>query len=160
MAAARNGVIGREGALPWNLKDDMAIFRRITTGHPVVMGRKTMEALGKPLPNRTNIVITRNPEALLPGFVFGGDIPSALDMARKAPGSELVCIIGGGQIYAQTMDLADTLYISRVDVEPQGDAHYPELSVSDWSLAERQAYAANERNQYAFEFQVWERKGV
>jgi len=158
VAAARNGVIGREGALPWRLKDDLAIFKKITSGHPVVMGRKTMEALGKPLPGRTNIVITRNPDALLPGFVFGGDIPTALDLARKAPGSELVCIIGGGQIYAQAMDIADILYVSRVDVEPHGDAHYPDIPTTEWVLTEAQRYPANDRNEHAFEFQVWERR--
>lgn len=157
VAAARNGVIGREGALPWRLKDDLAIFKKITTGHPVVMGRKTMEALGKPLPGRTNIVITRNPEVLLPGFVFGGDIPTALDLAQKAPGNELICIIGGGQIYAQTMGLADILYVSRVDVEPHGDAHYPEIPAAEWKLTETESYPANDRNEHAFTFQVWER---
>lgn len=121
------------------------------------MGRKTMEALGKPLPGRTNIVISRNPGTLLPGFVFGGDIPTALDMARKAPGNELVCIIGGGQIYAQTMDLTDILYVSRVDVNPEGDAHYPDIPSTDWALTEEQSYPADDRNEHAFRFQVWER---
>lgn len=121
------------------------------------MGRKTMEALGKPLPGRTNIVITRNPDVLLSGFVFGGDIPTALDLAQKAPGSELICIIGGGQIYAQTMDLADILYVSRVDVEPHGDAHYPEIPADEWTLKEAQPYPPSDRNEHAFEFQVWQR---
>jgi dihydrofolate reductase len=158
VAAAKNNVIGFKGELPWVLKDDMALFRKITTGHPVVMGRKTMDALGNPLPNRTNIVISKG-DVVLDGFTLTSSLEAAIALASQAPGSEVIYVIGGGQIYQQAMPLADILYVSRVDVEPtDGDAHFPDFSKDDWVQQESIPYPKNERNQFAFDFQTWVRR--
>lgn len=157
VAAARNGVIGRDQALPWRLRDDLALFKQTTLGHPVVMGRKTMEALGqKPLPGRANLVVSRNP-VTAEGFTGYTSLEAALEAAVAAPGGEVVCVIGGGQIYRQALPLADVVYKSLVDAEPDGDTTFPDLEADAWALAESTAYPQNERNDHAFTWQVWRR---
>jgi len=159
VAAAVNNAIGRKGQLPWVLKDDMALFKKLTTGHPVIMGRKTMDSLGKPLSNRTNIVVSRGGVAL-EGFTLAPTIEAALALAQTAPGAELICIIGGGQIYAQSLHLAEVVYLSRVETEPEGaDAFFPELPTVTWQLKEQIHHPASERNEFAFRFQEWVRRG-
>jgi dihydrofolate reductase len=158
VAAATNNAIGIQGELPWVLKDDMAIFKNVTLGHPVIMGRKTMEALKKPLPRRTNYVVTRQ-EEVLPGFIKANSIEAAITEAKSAEGSKLICIIGGGQIYAQSIELANVLYISRVEAEPEGgDAFFPDFDKADWKMESEVPYPADERNQYPFRFQIWHRQ--
>ena len=157
VAAAKNNAIGHQGQLPWKLRDDMALFKTLTTGHPVIMGRKTMDALGRPLPNRTNIVVSRRATAL-DGFMLVPSIDAALQAANAAYGAELICIIGGGEIYAQSLHLADAVYLTRVDTEPeQADAFFPDLPPADWALEKEVPYPANERNEFAFQFQTWHR---
>jgi dihydrofolate reductase len=158
VAAATNDVIGYQGQLPWVLKDDMALFKRITHGHPVIMGRKTMDSLGKPLPGRTNLVISRGGKGL-PGFEVVSSLELALVQAKKALGHELICIIGGGEIYSLAMPIADRIYLSRVETTPEnGDAYFPTIPAGQWVLAESKAYGADARNQYPFTYQVWERR--
>ena len=158
VAAAKNNVIGFKGELPWRLKDDMALFKQVTLGHPVVMGRKTMDALGKPLPGRTNIVVSRT-GAISEGFLLAESLSAGVELAKQAPGQELICIIGGGEIYRQSMALADIIYISRVDASPsEGDAHFPEIDSTNWVMEEAIQYEANDRNQFAFSFQTWVRR--
>ena len=153
VAVARNGVIGSNGQLPWQLRDDMALFRQITMGHPIIMGRKTYESIGKPLPGRTNIVVSRNTVAVWMGLKPASSIEEAIATARQSPGSDHICIIGGGEIYRQTLPLADIIYLTRVDSDVQGDVTFPELPAEDWRVVEEQVYEKGERNEYGFVFQ-------
>jgi dihydrofolate reductase len=131
VARARNGVIGRDGDLPWRLKSDMAFFKAITMGKPIVMGRKTWESLPrKPLPGRLNLVVTRQDGLAAEGAEVCSTVNAALDRACEqaaADGVEEVCVIGGAQIYAATLDRADRLYITEVEADPDGDAVFPAL---------------------------------
>ncbi len=134
-AVSKNGVIGAKNDLPWYLPEDLKRFKEITKGKTVLMGRKTFESilarLKKPLPDRTNIVITRNLNYKVPeGVVVQGDVASAL----RSHGSSDIFIIGGGQIFSETMDLADTLYITHVDKEVEGDVFFPKIDPKKWRL--------------------------
>ncbi|GAA4034337.1 dihydrofolate reductase [Arthrobacter methylotrophus] len=138
-AQASNGVIGRNGAMPWHLSEDFEHFRRTTEGHPVIMGRRTWESLpekSRPLPDRTNIVITSNPDWSAPGAIRAGNIFSALAATALQPGAEQIWFIGGGTIYREVLsvDLADTVMLTRIDADVDGDTHAPELG-PEWKLA-------------------------
>jgi dihydrofolate reductase len=118
-AVAGNRVIGKEGNLPWHISEDLKRFKRLTTGHPVLMGRKTFDALGRPLPNRRNIVLTRRPA---PGIEAYNSIPKALAALEK---EDLVFVLGGGQVYAQLLERADLLYLTEIEGDFDGDAYFP-----------------------------------
>lgn len=140
VAMAENGVIGCEGRMPWHIGEDLKRFRRITSGHPVVMGRKTFESLGgKPLPNRTNVVVTRNPDFAVPEDVLrAGSVEEAV--APFAGTDEEVFIIGGGEIYRQAVPLADKLYLTRISAQPKGDTYFPEIKAEEWRLVWHEAH--------------------
>jgi dihydrofolate reductase len=134
-AVARNRVIGRDNRLLWNIPEDMAHFRKLTTGHTVLMGRKTWESLPprfRPLPNRRNIVISRQADYAAPGAEVADSLENALKLASTAV---TVFVIGGEQIYAQAMGIADRLEVTEVDLEPEGDAWFPEIAAVDWEKA-------------------------
>lgn len=134
-AAARNGVIGADNRLPWRLPEDLRYFKQITLGKPVIMGRKTYESIGRPLPGRTNIVLTRDPGWLgHPSLEVARDLASALAKAREAlPGGEgEAMVMGGEQLYRAALPEADRVYLTRVDLDVAGDAHFPPLSQSRW----------------------------
>ena len=135
-AVADNGVIGADGELPWHLPEDLAHFRRVTTGNVVVMGRKTFESIGRPLPRRTNIVVTRQPGWAADGVVGVSSLDEALDVAEEYDGD--VMVIGGGQIYALAMPLADRQVLTEVHVTPDGDAHYPPFDRDEWVETDRE----------------------
>ena len=144
-AVARNRVIGKDNRLVWHIPEDMARFKALTSGHTVVMGRRTWESLPprfRPLPGRRNIVITRQPGYAAPGAELGDSLESALQLASTAT---LVFIIGGEQIYTQAMAVADRLEITEVDQEPEGDAWFPEVAAVDWEKT-----AKTEGNGFAF----------
>lgn len=144
-AVARNGVIGRGGALPWRLRSDLRHFRRLTTGHAVLMGRKTWESLGRPLPDRRNIVVSRDPSFTAPG----AEVYPSLDAARAALADEpVVFVIGGAQLYRQTLPFADRLVLTEVDAEPPGDAFFPEWDRTRFVEVGRQALPAEESDEY------------
>ena len=131
-AVARNRVIGKDNRLVWHIPEDMARFKALTSGHTVVMGRRTWESLPprfRPLPGRRNIVITRQPGYAAPGAELADSLESALQLASTAT---VVFIIGGEQIYAQAMGIADRLEITEVELEPEGDAWFPEIAAVDW----------------------------
>lgn len=155
VAASSNGVIGVQGELPWRLSADLKRFREVTMGKPIVMGRLTWESIGQPLPGRQNIVITRQAN-----FVAeGADVVTTPADALRATGDvEEVMIIGGGQVYDLFLPKATRVYLTRVDAEVEGDAWFPELDNSAWALAGTESHAADERNEYAFEFQTWDRR--
>lgn len=134
-AVAENGVIGRNNALPWRLKSDMQHFRRLTLGRPVVMGRKTYESIGKPLKDRTNIVITRDPRYAAPGIVVAPSLETAMDLARKDAeerGADSIVVIGGSGVFADCLSIADRLEITLVHAAPAGDTFFPAIERKAW----------------------------
>jgi dihydrofolate reductase len=159
-AMARNRVIGLANGLPWRLPADMARFKALTTGHPVVMGRKTFESLGRPLPNRTNIVVTRDPAYAPPGCLVAHSVEEALQLAaRHAANDEReVFVIGGEHLYRQTLPLADRLYVTLVEADVAGDAWFPDFSLDDWLERARVIHPPDDKNAYACTFLTLERK--
>jgi dihydrofolate reductase len=149
-AVARNGVIGVDGGLPWRLPDDLRRFRELTTGHVLVMGRRTFEAIGRPLPDRTTIVVTRTPGwgGGADGVLVAADVPGALAVAGEI--DDEVFVVGGAQVYADALPLADRLELTHVDAEPAGDTRFPEVDWSEWREVRREpgdgvAYVTYER---------------
>ena len=154
VARARNGVIGREGALPWRLSSDMKRFKALTMGKPVIMGRKTWDSLPKkPLPGRKNIVLTRDKDFRAEGAWSFSDFAAALAAARAmaaADGAEEVSVIGGAALYALTLPVADKLYLTEVDSAPQGDARFPDFDEAAFKEIAREAYPAGDKDDHAF----------
>lgn len=162
VAAARNGVIGYKGDLPWRLKTDLTLFKQNTLGKPVIMGRKTWESLPfKPLPERLNIVVTRRDGYTAEGAMVVGDLGEAFDHARMRAdedGVDEVCVIGGAQIYAETRKLADKVYLTEVDAEPEGDAYLAPFDEAKWQEVSRRVYPKSENDEYPFTLRVLERR--
>lgn len=154
VALGRNRVIGAGNALPWRLPDDLAHFKRLTLGKPVLMGRKTWESLGRPLPGRDNLVITRNP-----GYrAAGASVFATPEVALAAcAGSAEIMMIGGAELYAQTLALSDRLYLTEVDAAPHGDAFFPALDAADWRETAAEHHAADARHAHAFTWRTLER---
>jgi len=153
VAASENDVIGRAGDLPWRLPGDLRRFRDLTMGKPIVMGRKTWESIGKPLPGRQNIVITRQRDYVAKGcdIVF---YPAAALLAAKGAGE--IMIIGGSRIYRQFLRRASRVYLTRVHVTIEGDAFFPGLDEC-WELESSESHSADEQNEHAFTFEYWQR---
>jgi dihydrofolate reductase len=150
-AVADNSVIGKDNDLAWHLPADLRHFKKTTSGHYIVMGRKTFESLGKPLPNRTSIIITRNPDYRQEGAVVVYSLEAALGLAEKN-GQEKVFILGGGEIYRQAMSVADHMYITEVHGSFEGDTFFPEIDKSVWKEVHREDYPADEKNKYPYSF--------
>ena len=148
VAIAENGVIGDKNALLWNIKEDMRHFRTTTMGHPVVMGRKTFESIGRPLPKRTNVVITRG-DGEFEGCLVAHSIEEAVKMFSP---DEEVFIIGGAQIYKQALPLADKLYLTVVHRNYEGDTSFPEIDYSEWREVAREEFERGEEYDGAFTF--------
>ncbi len=149
-AVARNGVIGRDGGLPWRLPADMARFREVTMGHPVVMGRRTWESLPegfRPLPGRGNVVVTRNPDWSAQGADRAGSVEDALRLLEAEP---RVCVIGGGEIYAAALPYADELLLTEIDVDVEGDTTFPEWERDAFDEISRERHAAEDGTPFAF----------
>ena len=147
VAIARNGVIGRDNALPWRLPDEMAHFRRVTMGKPVVMGRRTWESLGKPLAGRANIVLTSQPDYEAPG----GTVVHSLDEAWAAAGNaEEACVIGGASLYAEALPIAEVIHLTEVDADVEGDTRFPSFDRREWTQTEVAKHAADARHPYPF----------
>lgn len=150
------GLIGRDNDLPWRLPSDLAFFKRTTMGKPVLMGRKTYESIGRPLPGRENIVITRQAGYEAPGCTVLDSLQAACAHCVSA---EECVIIGGSQIYSQALTLVDRMYITRVHARLEGDAWFPEVDWSQWHRTAFESLAADERNAYAHSFECWEKQG-
>ena len=162
VAAAENGVIGSNNALPWHLPEDLRYFKRVTMGKPIVMGRKTFEAIGRPLPGRTNIVITRNPAFRAEGVKVVSSLDEALCLAddiATIDGVEELVVIGGAEIYRAAIPRADRLYITEVHARVEGDAVLPEIDWSNWLELSRKRYAATDANPYDYSLVVYHRAG-
>ncbi len=125
-AIGRNRELGKGNELLWRIPDDLKRFKELTTGHPVIMGRKTFDSIGKPLPNRTNIVVTRDGSWTSEGTLVAHSLDEAFEIAHSAPGSEAYFVIGGAQMYAEALSLADTLYLTLIDARSDADAFFPE----------------------------------
>jgi dihydrofolate reductase len=160
-AVAENGVIGRAGGLPWRLRTDLKRFRALTTGHPVVMGRRTYLSFGKPLKDRTNIVITRDPDFAAAGVVVAPSLEAALEVAEGDAlrrGAAAIVVGGGAGIYSRTIDMAARLEITRVHVWPEGDTVFPEIDPAQWREAARQEFAAGPSDDAPFTTLTYERR--
>ena len=155
VAASTNNVIGADGELPWKISDDLKRFKALTMGKPIVMGRLTWESIGRPLPGRQNIVITRQAGFLAAGCDVVASPAAALAIAGDAPE---IMIIGGSQIYDLFLPKAGRLHMTRVQTEIDGDAFFPEVSESDWELVSSEAHEASDKNEHAFDFRTYERK--
>lgn len=154
VAIAKNGVIGDKNTLLWHLREDMIHFRTITSGHPVVMGRKTYDSIGRPLPKRTNVVITRDTELQIEGCTMAHSLTEAVEMFDS---SEEVFIIGGAQIYSQAMPIADRLYLTIIDKEYEGDSSFPEIDYNSWQQISCEKFERGEEFEYPFSFITLER---
>lgn len=156
---AKNRVIGKDNRIPWYLSGDLKYFKKTTLHHHILMGRKGFQSIGKPLPKRTNVVITRNPFFVASNVLIARSIEEALQIAADN-GEEEAFIIGGGQIYAQSMDYWDKLYLTVVDAEVEGDVFFPEINLGNWRLLSEEAHRADEKNDYDYTFQVYEKASV
>lgn len=158
VATARGNVIGKANDLPWYLPADLKHFKQLTEGHTVVMGRKTFESimarLGKPLPNRRNIVITRDPDYKAPGARVVYSLEAAL---REQKADDQLFVIGGAQIYEQALSLVERVYLTQVEADIQGDAFLPELAASQWQEVSSEPHQADERNPHNYSFKVFDR---
>jgi dihydrofolate reductase len=162
-AVAENGVIGQGGRLPWRLKSDMRHFRTVTMGKPVVMGRKTFLSLARPLAGRTNIVVSRDPTFAAPGALVAPTLRAALTAARGDAlrrEAAAVAVIGGADIYEQTIAQADRLVITRVHLQPNGDARFPEIDPQVWQEIDRSEHAAGPQDEAGFVLLVYERRSA
>ncbi|RDI46503.1 dihydrofolate reductase [Aquicella lusitana] len=155
-ALSENRVIGKNNQLPWHLPADLKHFKALTTGHPIVMGRKTYDSIGKPLPQRTNIIMTRDSSFQAPGCRIVNSIEEAKAVAEKEQAEELF-IIGGAQIYSQLLPITQRLYLTIVHQMFEGDAFFPDLNMSEWSETERETHRSDEKNPYDYSFVRLER---
>lgn len=156
VAMGKNREIGADNQLLWHLPKDLKHFKELTSGHPVIMGRKTFESIGKPLPNRTNIVISKKKDWFQEGILIVGSIKEAVKFARKI--DEDIFIIGGGTIYEQTIDLCDRLEVTQVDAELKADVFFPEIDKNIWLKTDEICHEKDEKNEFGFCFQTYHRK--
>ena len=154
VARDRRGVIGKDGALPWRLPDDMRHVRELTVGKPLIMGRRTFESIGRPLPDRTTIVLTRDPSFRCAGCLVARSAAEAVALAGDAPE---VIVFGGAGVFAEFLPRADRIYLTEVDAEVEGDTFFPPLGASEWLEVERRPHPADERHRHPFSFVTLER---
>ncbi len=162
VAAASNGVIGRDGDLPWRLPDELKYFKRLTVGHTLIMGRKTFESIGRPLPRRRTIVLTRNPSFRAQGVDTAESLEEALSMAAESEPSRPIdqphlFVVGGASVYADALPLASHLFLTRVHTTISGDVYFPEVTWRDWSLESSERHEADERHEHAFTMEHYRR---
>ncbi|MFP1633499.1 dihydrofolate reductase [Zhengella sp. ZM62] len=169
VAAALNDVIGRDGEMPWRLSSDLKRFKRLTMGSPVIMGRKTFDSIGKPLPGRLNIVVTRDYDWEADGALRVGSLEAAIDLASahieaaerdaaekgEEPPSFDVFVIGGGEIYAQALERADTVHLTRVLAEVEGDTLFPPLASGQWKRASMEDIPAGPSDSHSTRYEIW-----
>jgi dihydrofolate reductase len=159
-AVADNGVIGRDNVIPWRLSSDLKRFKALTMGKPVLMGRKTYLSIGKPLPGRTNIVVSRDPAFMAPGVLVAADLAAALAAARGdalRSGAGEIAVIGGTDIFAQCMPLADRLEITHVHARPDGDTYFPPIDETRWRAVARSEHPASPQDETSFAYVTYRR---
>lgn len=161
VAVGRNGVIGGDGQLPWKLPSDLKRFKAVTMGKPMLMGRKTYAAIGRPLPGRETIVLTRDPVFTAAGIHVARTLDEGLQMAsecaRRMDANEII-VAGGGELYRQTLPMAARLDVTEVDLSPAGDAHYPQIDDAVWREVSRTAHPKGEKDDASFTVVVYERR--
>lgn len=157
VAASENNVIGINNHLPWHLPVDMKYFKDTTMGKPIVMGRKSFEELGRVLPGRPNIMITRQPDFKAEGLYIVPSLEAGIEKA-KTFGTEEIFITGGGEIFKMALPIIDRLYLTRVHAEVTGDTYFPEFDPRGWKLVKNERHEKDEKHAYALTFQVWERE--
>mgnify|MGYP001550207048 CR=1 FL=1 len=157
VAVSENNVIGRDNDLPWHLPDDMKFFREKTRGHPIILGRKNYESIGRPLPGRRNIVVSRDSSLKIEGCEVVGSVEEAMELASEGEADE-VFVIGGGQIYKQAFKLADRIYLTRVHAEIEGDVFFPEIDPEEWELVSQKDHEVDEQHAYGFTFEEYRRR--
>lgn len=155
VATDRNGLIGKDNDMPWRLPEDLSYFKKITTGSTVVMGRNTFESIGKPLPNRENIILTRNSDYRVEGCRTISSIEALKGMAEK---EEEIFVIGGANIYKQALPFTETLYLTYIDEVFEGDTYFPEIDENDWKMVSEEKGVKNEKNPYDYFFRVYKRR--
>lgn len=155
-AMSRNRVIGKDNQIPWHLPADLAHFKRTTLGKTVLMGRKTFESIGHPLPGRRNIVISRNSDYIADGIEVIASIDSLYDMTKNNEIDELF-IIGGGHLYELFLPITNRLYLTKIDVDVDGDTYFPDFEHKDWTLLESKRHESDELNEYPYCFEFWRR---
>jgi dihydrofolate reductase len=162
VAVSKNGIIGRDGGLPWRLSTDLKRFKTLTLGKPVIAGRKTFESFGRPLPGRPNIVVTRDRDYRPADVHVVHSLAEALDLgerlARESGGDE-VCIVGGGDIYRQAIGLVDRLMVTHVETVADGDTSFPSIDPAEWRVLEEVEVPAGEKDNFATRFVTYERLG-
>lgn len=156
VATAHNRVIGKDNDIPWYLPADLQYFKKTTINHHIIMGRNCYASIGKPLPKRTNVIVTRDPYFISSNCLIARSIPEAIQIAHENGETEAF-IIGGGQIYAQTMDLCDKLYLTEVDLTVDGDIFFPELEMTQWELISEEKHSKDDKNDFDYTFKVLKR---
>ena len=156
VAVARNGVIGRDNQLPWRLPDDLRYFKQVTQGHAVIMGRRTWQSIGKALPGRRNIVVTRDRAFEAPGCVVAHSLAEAW---KAAEGAEEACVIGGTSLFEETLPSADVIHLTEVEADVEGDTYFPPFDRGQWRETEIARHPADARNEYPFRIVRLERLG-
>ncbi|HDC4321493.1 type 3 dihydrofolate reductase [Aeromonas hydrophila] len=156
-AMAHDRVIGLDNQMPWHLPADLAHFKRVTLGKPVLMGRKTFESIGRPLPGRRNLVISRNPDYRADGVEVIDSVDAALALLAGSDVAELM-VIGGGHLYGQLLPRADRLYLTRIDLAVEGDTRFPAFDEGDWLCIEREPHQPDEKNPHSYCFETWQRR--
>ncbi|WP_421288107.1 type 3 dihydrofolate reductase [Aeromonas veronii] len=156
-ALAKKQVIGKNNLMPWHMPADLAHFKRVTLGKPVLMGRKTFESIGRPLPGRRNLVISRNPDYQAEGIEVVGSVEAALALLAGSSVEELM-VIGGGHLYAEMLPSADCLYLTRIDLAVEGDTRFPAFDDGQWQRIECESHPADEKNPHPYSFETWQRR--
>lgn len=156
VATARHNVIGKDNQTPWHLSADLSYFKKVTMGHHLIMGRNCFESIGRPLPKRTNIVVTRNPLFAANGVLVAHTVEEALGLAFDG-GEDEVFVIGGGEIYRETADLWDRIYLTEIDLETDGDVYFPKISPTEWREIWSETHSPNAQNPWPYTFKVLER---
>jgi dihydrofolate reductase len=158
-AVAENGVIGRQGKLPWRLSDDLRRFKHLTMGHTIIMGRRTWESIGRPLPGRRTVVVTRQTDYRTANaeVKIAASLNDALNFAEAARDDEAF-IVGGAELYRESLSRANRLYLTRVCAAVEGDTSFPEIEWHNWQLVESEEHDANEKNEFAYRFETYDRR--
>lgn len=154
VAMARNRVIGANGAIPWRLPNELQLFKRVTMGHHIIMGRKTWESIQRLLPGRTTVIVTRQKNYTVPGAMVVNSLQAALKVCGE---DDEIFVIGGGELYREALPIANRIYLTTVDAEPAGDTRMPDFDPSDWREISSESFAADARHAHAYRFSVLER---
>lgn len=154
VAMARNRVIGNNGAIPWRLPNELQLFKRVTMGHHIIMGRKTWESIQRLLPGRTTVIVTRQNDYTVPGATVAASLTDAI----KACGNDdEIFVIGGGELYREALPIADRIYLTTVDAQPAGDTRMPDFDLRDWREISSESFAADAKHPHAYRFSVLDR---